>query len=68
MLIQPEAHNAVCIILDDKSEIELHHTIHGDRDRLVIANRDGLTIDLLVGTEWRTIGKSTLIRVTAKEV
>jgi hypothetical protein len=69
MKIQPEAHNAITLMLDDNSEFRLHNTTHGNKDRLFITNINGLILETMNPNnfEWTEIGETTMLRLTAKE-
>ena len=70
MKIQPEAINAVVIILEDGSEIKTHNTVHGDADYLFLNNRGGLRVETTADRmNWKTIATDTMIRISVvKEV
>jgi hypothetical protein len=69
MKIQPEVHNAITLILDDGSEFGLHHSVHGNKDRLFITNLNGLILETMNPSNfiWTQIGETTMLRITVKE-
>jgi len=55
MRVQPEAENAVSIILDDGTSFKLHNTIHGGKSYLFVRSNEGLQIDTMVGLDWQPL-------------
>lgn len=69
MKIQPEAHNACSIILDDGSEFKFHHAIHGEKDDLYVSCNGVVEIAAmnLPKLDWGIIGTDTTIRLTRQK-
>ncbi len=70
MKVQPEAHNAITIELDDGAIFRLHHTLHDNKDYLFInaEHRSIFEVDKSKGLEWENVYSGTgLIRISKAE-
>ena len=67
MIIQPNAHNSIEVILNDGTVLDMHDTVHSGKSYLFVKCKEGLQVDKAKELDWESVAQTkSFIRLSSK--